>query len=96
MLLIGVVCLGRRAVFGPAKTNPASDATQSVEFAPAGDCHKLPRSSIVPATIVIQTRRAGPGTLTYAPVSWFVIGHVNEGRENVNLSGVGQVRTARC
>lgn len=88
-LIIGVVCLVIAQFFGPAKTNPASDTTQSIESrlqvtAPVAaildrscnDCH--------------SNKTRWPWYSNVAPVSWFVIDHVNEGRENMNLSEWGK------
>ena len=85
VLIVGVVCLVIAQFFGPAKTNPASDATQSIES----------RLQVTPQVASILGRSCNdchsnktrwPWYSNVAPVSWFVIGHVNEGRENVNLS----------
>ena len=85
VLIVGVVCLVIAQFFGPAKTNPASDATQSIES----------RLQVTPQVASILDRSCNdchsnktrwPWYSNVAPVSWFVIGHVNEGRENVNLS----------
>jgi hypothetical protein len=93
VLIAGVVCLVIAQFFGPAKTNPASDATQSVES----------RLQVTPAVAAIFDRSCNdchsnktrwPWYSNVAPVSWFVIGHVNEGRENLNLSEWGRY-TAR-
>jgi len=89
VLIIGVVCLLIAQFFGPAKTNPPSDATQSIESRlqvtlpvaaildrSCNDCH--------------SNKTRWPWYSNVAPVSWFVIGHVNEGRENINLSEWGK------
>ena len=89
VLIIGVVCLVIAQFFGPAKTNPASDATQSIES----------RLQVTPQVAAILDRSCNdchsnktrwPWYSNVAPVSWFVIGHVNEGRENINLSEFGK------
>jgi hypothetical protein len=89
VLIIGVVCLVVAQFFGPAKTNPASDATQSIES----------RLQVTPQVAAILDRSCNdchsnktrwPWYSNVAPVSWFVIGHVNEGRENINLSEWGK------
>ncbi len=89
VLLIGVVCLVVAQFFGPAKTNPASDATQSIES----------RLQVTPQVAAILDRSCNdchsnktrwPWYSNVAPVSWFVIGHVNEGRQNINLSEWGK------
>ncbi len=89
LLIIGVVGLVVAQFFGPAKTNPASDATQSIES----------RLQVTPPVTAIfdrscndchSNRTRWPWYSNVAPVSWFVIDHVNEGRENMNLSEWGK------
>jgi hypothetical protein len=89
LLIIGVVCLVIAQFFGPAKTNPASDAAQSIES----------RLQVTPPVAAILDRSCNdchsnktrwPWYSNVAPVSWFVIDHVNEGRENMNLSEWGK------
>jgi len=89
VLIIGVVCLVIAQFFGPAKTNPASDATQSIEA----------RLQVTPQAAAIMDRSCNdchsnktrwPWYSNVAPVSWFVIDHVNEGRENINFSEWGK------
>src|SRR4029078_9200045 len=89
LLIIGVVCLVIAQFFGPAKTNPASDATQSIEnllqVTPqvaaildrsCNDCH--------------SNKTRWPWYSNVAPVSWFVIDHVNEGRDTLTFSEWGR------
>ncbi|HEV7681932.1 MAG TPA: heme-binding domain-containing protein [Pyrinomonadaceae bacterium] len=87
-LIIGIVSLVIAQFFGPAKTNPASDATQSIES----------RMQLTPQVAAIIDRSCNdchsnktrwPWYSHIAPVSWFVIDHVNEGRENLNFSEWG-------
>jgi hypothetical protein len=82
-------CLIVIQFFGPAKTNPASDASQSIEA----------RHQVPPPVAAILDRSCNdchsnktrwPWYSNVAPVSWFVIDHVNEGRENVNFSEWGR------
>lgn len=89
VLIVVAVCLVISQFFGPAKTNPASDATQSIES----------RLQLTPQVAAIFNRSCNdchsnktrwPWYSNVAPVSWFVIGHVNEGRENMNLSEWGR------
>lgn len=71
--------------FGPARTNPTSDQSQAIEahvqMTPpvaaildrsCNDCH--------------SNKTRWPWYAHVAPVSWFVIDHVNEGRDNMNFS----------
>jgi hypothetical protein len=89
VLIIGICGLVIVQFFGPAKTNPVIDPAQSIESklqvsAPAAaildrscnDCH--------------SNKTRWPWYANVAPVSWFVIGHVNEGRENINFSEWGR------
>ena len=89
VLIVGVVCLVIAQFFGPAKTNPASDATQAIET----------RLQVTPQVAAILDRSCidchsyktrWPWYSNVAPVSWFVIGHVNEGRQNLNFSEWGR------
>lgn len=87
--ILGACCLFIAQFFGPAKTNPATDASQSIESRLAlptpvaaildrscKDCH--------------SNKTRWPWYSNVAPVSWFVIDHVNEGRENLNFSEWGR------
>jgi hypothetical protein len=89
VLLVVAVCLVIAQFFGPAKTNPAVDPTQSVES----------RLQVTPQVTAIFDRSCNdchsnktrwPWYSNVAPVSWFVIDHVIEGRENLNLSEWGR------
>lgn len=84
-----VCCFVVIQFFGPAKTNPASDASQSIET----------RLQVSPPVAAILNRSCNdchsnktrwPWYSNVAPVSWFVIDHVNEGRENMNFSEWGR------
>jgi len=75
--------------FGPAKTNPAVDASQSIE----SRLQLTPQVAailIALVTIAIQTRRDGHGIQNVAPVSWLVISDVDEARQNMNFSEWGR------
>ena len=86
--LIGF-CLFVVAQFvGPARTNPLTDRSLALESnvqldtrvasildRSCSDCH--------------SNRTRWPWYSTVAPVSWFVIGHVNDGRRDLNLSEWG-------
>jgi len=88
LVLIGF-CLFVVAQFvGPAKTNPVSDPSLALEAKlqvdpkvetilnrSCADCH--------------SNRTRWPWYTNVAPVSWFVIGHVNDGRRDLNLSDWG-------
>jgi hypothetical protein len=75
-------------VYRPARTNPAADSALAIEshvqvdpkvsaiFARScNDCH--------------SNKTLWPWYTEVAPVSWFVIDHVNEGRKELNLSEWG-------
>ena len=75
--------------FGPARTNPAADPSQAMES----------RLQVTPEVSAILDRSCNdchsnktrwPWYAHVAPVSWFVIDHVNEGRENLNFSEWGR------
>jgi hypothetical protein len=89
--IVVVVSLVVVQFFGPAKSNPASDATQSIES----------RMQLTPQVAAIIDRSCNdchsnktrwPWYSNVAPVSWFVIDHVNEGRENLNFSEWGRYK----
>src|SRR5205085_615705 len=76
-------------VVRPAKTNPPAEPSQTLEArmqVPAqaaaildrscGDCH--------------SNKTRWPWYSNVAPVSWFVINHVNEGRRHLNFSEWGR------
>ncbi len=84
-----LVCLVIAQFFGPAKTNPAVDASQTIEA----------RLQLTPPVAAILDRSCNdchsnktrwPWYSSIAPASWLVIDHVNEGRQNVNFSEWGR------
>src|SRR5437667_7486679 len=89
-LLISLVCLFILIQLKrPARTNPAIDQSQTIEahtqMTPqvkdildrsCRDCH--------------SNKTEWPWYTNVAPVSWFVIDHVNEGRRNLNFSEWGR------
>ncbi len=88
-LLIVVACLFVIAQFKrPAKTNPSIDQSAALEShinldpkvaaifdRSCNDCH--------------SNKTRWPWYANVAPVSWFVIGHVDEGRDHLNFSEWG-------
>lgn len=87
--IVLAVCLIIAQFFGPAKSNPASDATQSIES----------KMQVTPQAAAIIDRSCNdchsnktrwPWYSNVAPVSWFVIDHVNEGRQHLNFSEWGR------
>ena len=73
----------------PAKTNPAIDQAQTIEA----------QTQVTPQVEAILDRSCNechsnksrwPWYSNVAPVSWFVIGHVNDARKAMNLSEWGK------
>lgn len=89
-VLIVVACLFLVAQFKrPAKTNPAFDQSMALEA----------HTQLDPKVAAILDRSCNdchsnktrwPWYANVAPVSWFVIDHVEEGREHMNLSEWGK------
>ena len=88
VLLIGVILFVIAQFIRPAKTNPALDQSMALEShlqvdskvaaildRSCADCH--------------SNKTRWPWYSNVAPVSWFVIDHVNEGRGNLNFSEWG-------
>jgi len=92
-LMVGIVVAIIVIQFvGPARSNPASPASQAVEA----------HLQLTPQVGTILSRSCGdchsnntrwPWYSRVAPVSWFVIDHVNEGREHLNFSEWGRYST---
>jgi hypothetical protein len=89
-LLIVVACLFVIAQFiRPAKTNPASDPSLALESHVQLD----PKVSAILDRSCVDchsNKTRWPWYSHVAPVSWFVIDHVNDGREELNFSEWGQ------
>lgn len=85
LLLVLGLAFGVMQFFGPAKTNPPVDETKIIAA-----------STPVPAEISAILTRAcydchsnqtrWPWYSHVAPVSWFVVGHVNDARRHLNFS----------
>ncbi|MCG3120795.1 MAG: hypothetical protein ALAOOOJD_03637 [bacterium] len=84
LIILGLVLIVMQ-FFGPAKTNPAVDATKTIHAA----------TTVSPEVTAIMTRACydchshqtqWPWYSHVAPVSWFVIDHVNDGRQHLNFS----------
>jgi Haem-binding domain len=72
----------------PAKTNPAADASLAIESHVQVD----PKVSAILDRSCVDchsNKTRWPWYSHVAPVSWFVIDHVNEGRKELNLSEWG-------
>ncbi|MDQ2974978.1 MAG: heme-binding domain-containing protein [Acidobacteriota bacterium] len=89
-LVVICACLFVLAQFSrPARTNPVVDQSLALES----------RIEVSPPVSAIIDRSCSdchsnktrwPWYSNVAPVSWFVIGHVNEGRQNLNFSEWGR------
>jgi len=89
VVIVGVCAFAASQFIRPAKTNPATDSSQSVES----------RLQVTPQVAAILNRSCydchsnktrWPWYSNVAPVSWFVIDHVDEGRQNMNFSEWGR------
>ncbi|HEY8187014.1 MAG TPA: heme-binding domain-containing protein [Pyrinomonadaceae bacterium] len=89
VVIVGAACFVVSQFIGPAKTNPSTDASLSIES-------RLP---LTPQVTTILDRSCNdchsnktrwPWYSNVAPVSWFVINHVDEGRQNLNFSEWGR------
>ena len=72
----------------PARTNPASDPAQSLE----AQLHVTPQAAAIldrSCNDCHSNKTRWPWYSNVAPVSWFVIGHVNDARTAMNLSEWG-------
>ena len=85
LVIVGVACFVVAQFFGPAKTNPGTDSSQAIES----------RLQVKPEVVAILDRSCNdchsnktrwPWYSNVAPVSWFVIDHVNDGRRHLNFS----------
>jgi hypothetical protein len=88
VLLVGVCLFAIAQVVRPAKTNPPVDSSMSLEA----------RVEVDPQVAKILDRSCAdchsnktrwPWYAHVAPVSWFVIDHVNQGRSHLNYSEWG-------
>jgi hypothetical protein len=89
LVIVGACCLLIGQVLRPARTNPITDASQSVDS----------KLQLTPEVAAILDRSCNdchsnktrwPWYSNVAPVSWFVINHVNEGRRHLNFSEWGK------
>lgn len=88
LLVIGVVLFAIAQFIRPAKTNPGINQSLAIES-------QLPVDPKVAAILdrscadCHSNKTIWPWYSNVAPVSWFVIDHVNEGRSNLNFSEWG-------
>lgn len=88
LLLIGVALFVILQFYRPAKTNPTSDPSQAVEAHTQFD----PKLAAVLERSCIDchsNKTRWPWYSNVAPVSWFVIDHVDHGRSHLNFSEWG-------
>lgn len=88
LLLIGVVLFAIAQFIRPAKTNPAIDQSLAIESHLQVD----PKVAAIFDRSCVDchsNKTSWPWYSNVAPVSWFVIDHVNEGRGNLNFSEWG-------
>lgn len=89
-IVVVLVCLFVAAQFSrPARTNPAADQSQALQA----------HTQVSPPVAAILDRSCGdchsnktrwPWYSNVAPVSWFVIDHVDHGRSHLNFSEWGR------
>ena len=91
-VVVVVICL---QFVGPARTNPAVDQSQTIHA----------RLQVNPQVASILDRSCQdchsnttrwPWYSNVAPVSWFVIDHVNHGRSHMNLSEWGSLDNSKA
>jgi hypothetical protein len=88
LLLIGVCLFAIAQFIRPAKTNPASEPSLAIE----SQIQLEPKVAAIlnRACIDCHTNKTRwPWYAHVAPVSWFVIDHVNHGRSHLNFSEWG-------
>ncbi len=89
LLVIGVGLLVIAQFIRPAKTNPAADQSLALEV----QMHVEPKvSAIIDRSCADchSNKTRWPWYSNVAPVSWFVIDHVNHGRSHLNFSEWGK------
>lgn len=89
VLLIGVCLVVVAQFVRPARTNPVSDSTQSIETQLAVD----PKVSAIldrSCADCHSNNTRWPWYTNVSPFSWFVVDHVNEARRNLNFSEWGK------
>jgi len=89
IVIILVIVIGGLQFIRPAKTNPAIDQSQTIEA----------HMQVTPQVAAILDRSCNdchsnktrwPWYSNVAPVSWFVIGHVDDARKDLNFSEWGK------
>lgn len=88
LLLIGVVVFAVMQFYRPAKTNPPSNPSMSVEAHTQVDT-KLAAVFERSCIDCHSNKTRWPWYSNVAPVSWFVIDHVDHGRSHLNFSEWG-------
>ena len=88
VLVIGFGLFVIAQVYRPARTNPAADSSLAIESRLQVD----PKVSAILDRSCVDchsNKTRWPWYTEVAPVSWFVIDHVNEGRRELNFSEWG-------
>jgi hypothetical protein len=89
VVFVGVCLFAVAQVVRPAKTNPPVDPSMTLESRVAVD----PQAAAIldrSCNDCHSNKTRWPWYSNVAPVSWFVIGHVNDGRSNLNYSEWGK------
>lgn len=76
--------------YRPARTNPAIDSTQTIE----AQTQMTPQvASILDRSCrdCHSNKTVWPWYTQVAPVSWWLVNHVNEGRQDLNISEFGKL-----
>jgi Haem-binding domain len=93
VVILGVLFIGVQFI-RPARTNPTVDPSQTLESQAQVD----PRVSAILNRSCVDChsyKTRWPWYSNVAPVSWFVIDHVNHGRSNLNFSEWGKYNARR-
>ena len=89
VLVVGLFLFAVAQVVRPAKTNPPVDPSMTLESRVAVD----PQAAAIldrACADCHSNKTRWPWYSNVAPVSWFVIDHVNDGRSNLNYSEWGK------
>jgi cytochrome c551/c552 len=93
LIVVACIVVGIQLV-RPARTNPAIDPSNTIES----------RTQITPEVASIferscrdchSNKTVWPWYTNFAPISWWLTDHVNEGRQNLNLSDWGKLPSDR-
>lgn len=93
LIVLAVVLVGIQFV-RPARTNPPEEFSKTI-FADAAVWQDAPKTIERACMDCHSSRTRWPWYSNVAPVSWFVAGHVSEGREQMNLSNWAEYKQSR-